>query len=79
MTSLASVGKLNDVLRLELLLPAPPPDEVRPLLENDVRLEGGPDSPSVAATLLVGENERDANIEPLRSNCGISGYDGERQ
>jgi hypothetical protein len=49
---------LNDVLRLELRLPGPPPDDaVRPLLENDVRRDGGPDSPSVAATLLVGEKD----------------------
>ena len=48
---------MKDVLLLELLLPAPPPDDVRPLLENEVLREGGPDSPSVAPVLL-GENER---------------------
>ena len=47
------------MLLLEDLLPAPPPpDDVRPLLENDVRREGGPDSPSVAAAVLLGESER---------------------
>ena len=72
---------MKDVLRLELLLPGPPPDDVLPLLENDVRRDGGPDSPSVAATLL-GENERTPNVPglvdmfpfrlPFRSRPGIS-------
>lgn len=68
------------MLRLELLLPGPPPELVRPLLENDVRRDGASDSPSVAATLL-GENER-ADIGgletmlPLRSSEGMSvGYE----
>ena len=76
MTSRASFGRLNDVLRLELLLPGPPPDDALLLLENDVRRDGGPDSPSVAATLL-GENERVENdtgldMLPLRSKLGMS-------
>lgn len=67
------------MLRLELLLPGPPPEDVLPLLENEVRRDGGPDSPSVAATLL-GENERGAlyvvglaMLPLLRSSPGISG------
>lgn len=79
MISRASLGRLKEVLRLELLLPGPPPDDaVRPLLENDVRREGGPDSPSVAATLLVGENDLGitgaaaAAAAGVRSSWGIS-------
>ncbi len=76
MTSRASLGRLNDVLRLELLLPGAPPEDVLPLLENDVRREGGPDSPSVAPALL-GENARPPYevglaIDPFKSNDGIS-------
>ena len=42
------------------------------MLENDVLRDGGPDSPSVAATLLlVGENDR-GYITPFRSSEGIS-------
>ena len=58
MTSRASTGSENDVLLLDDRLPAPPPDDVRPLLEKDVLREGGPDSPSVAAAVLLGERER---------------------
>lgn len=74
MTSRASLGRVNEVLLLELLLPGPPPDDVRPLLENDVLREGGPDSPSVAPVLL-GENDRGyvgIAVEPSRFSDGIS-------
>lgn len=63
------------MLRLELLLPGPPPDDALLLLENDVRRDGGSDSPSVAATLL-GEKERVEYATgldmPLRSRLGMS-------
>ena len=74
MTSLASLGRVNDVLRLDDLLPGPPPDDARPLLEKDVLREGGPDSPSVAPALL-GENDLEGpspTMVPSKFNCGIS-------
>ncbi len=58
MTSRASFGRLKLVLRLELLLVRPPGVDERPVLENDVRREGGPDPPPVAPVLLTGDIER---------------------
>lgn len=76
-TSRTSVGKLNDVLLLEDLLPAVPPvaEGVRPLLENEVLRDGGAESPSVAPALL-GENDRvpsGLTVVPSRFKAGISG------
>ena len=74
MTSRASVGKVNEVLLLDDLLPGAPPDDVLPLLEKEVLREGGPDSPSVAPVLL-GVKARVWSVmavEPSKSNDGIS-------
>ena len=67
------------MLRLELRLPGPPvppPDDVRPLLENDVRREGGPEPPPVAPVLLTGDIERMGETgeatRPFRSSDGMS-------
>lgn len=79
-TSRASLERLKDVLRLDDLLPGPPPpDDALLVDEKDVRRDGGPDSPSVAATEL-GENERWEEATgllamaaaPLRSRLGMS-------
>lgn len=83
MTSRASLGRVNDVLRLELRLPGRPPDEPRPLLENDALRDGGPDSPSVAPVVLVGENERGMGVglatAVSRFSEGISGFRSQHQ
>lgn len=73
--SRASFGKLKLVLLLEGVLPGLP-DEARPLLENDVRRDGGLESPPVAPVLL-GDAARPADnaglvARPFRSSEGMS-------
>ena len=80
--SRASLGKLKLVLLLDGVLLGFPED-ARPLLENDVRLDGGLESPPVAPALL-GEAARPADEaglceRPFKSSAGMSkSIDGSR-
>ena len=71
--SLASLGKLKLVLRLEVPLPGRPVEGARPVLENDVLREEGPESPPLA---VIGEgggrDEGGLAVWPLRSKLGMS-------